>query len=196
MAWPLVLVGIAMGISLILIKVRSPMLFAVGMYLPLETTVGDLRRRPHPRRGGQDARQARLQRGAEGAGRERGGAGGVGADCRRSADRPVHRGRRRHPRPANQFWSVSRGCDNSRRPWMAIPVLAFLVWYLICRPAAEGRRRRRARAADGGHVGSGLRASGSAGSGSRLKGAGGESLLAGPLRPLLVPRPSSLVPTE
>jgi putative OPT family oligopeptide transporter len=38
MAWPLVLVGIALGISLILIKVRSPMLFAVGMYLPLETT--------------------------------------------------------------------------------------------------------------------------------------------------------------
>jgi putative OPT family oligopeptide transporter len=38
MAWPLVVVGIAMGISLILIKVRSPMLFSVGMYLPLETT--------------------------------------------------------------------------------------------------------------------------------------------------------------
>jgi putative OPT family oligopeptide transporter len=38
MAWPLVLVGIAMGLSLILIKVRSPMLFSVGMYLPLETT--------------------------------------------------------------------------------------------------------------------------------------------------------------
>jgi putative OPT family oligopeptide transporter len=38
MAWPLVVVGIALGISLILIKVRSPMLFAVGMYLPLETT--------------------------------------------------------------------------------------------------------------------------------------------------------------
>ncbi len=38
MAWPLVIVGIALGISLILIKVRSPMLFAVGMYLPLETT--------------------------------------------------------------------------------------------------------------------------------------------------------------
>jgi putative OPT family oligopeptide transporter len=38
MAWPLVLVGIAMGISLILIKVKSPMLFSVGMYLPLETT--------------------------------------------------------------------------------------------------------------------------------------------------------------
>ncbi len=38
MAWPLVLVGIAMGISLILIRVKSPMLFSVGMYLPLETT--------------------------------------------------------------------------------------------------------------------------------------------------------------
>jgi putative OPT family oligopeptide transporter len=38
MAWPLVIVGIFMGISMILIKVRSPMLFSVGMYLPLETT--------------------------------------------------------------------------------------------------------------------------------------------------------------
>ena len=38
MAWPLVIVGIAMGIATILIKVRSPMLFSVGMYLPLETT--------------------------------------------------------------------------------------------------------------------------------------------------------------
>jgi len=38
MAWPLVIVGIAMGISLIMIKVKSPMLFSVGMYLPLETT--------------------------------------------------------------------------------------------------------------------------------------------------------------
>ncbi|MEJ5165818.1 MAG: oligopeptide transporter, OPT family [Thermoanaerobaculia bacterium] len=38
MAWPLVIVGILMGISLILVKVKSPMLFAVGMYLPLETT--------------------------------------------------------------------------------------------------------------------------------------------------------------
>ena len=38
MAWPLVLVGIAMGIALILVRVKSPMLFSVGMYLPLETT--------------------------------------------------------------------------------------------------------------------------------------------------------------
>ncbi len=38
MAWPLVVVGICMGFAMILVKVRSPMLFSVGMYLPLETT--------------------------------------------------------------------------------------------------------------------------------------------------------------
>jgi putative OPT family oligopeptide transporter len=38
MAWPLVGVGILMGVILILVQVRSPMLFAVGMYLPLATT--------------------------------------------------------------------------------------------------------------------------------------------------------------
>src|ERR1019366_4817934 len=38
MAWPLVVVGIFMGFGLILVEVRSPMLFSVGMYLPLETT--------------------------------------------------------------------------------------------------------------------------------------------------------------
>jgi len=38
MAWPLIVVGVMMGLGLIMIEVRSPMLFAVGMYLPLETT--------------------------------------------------------------------------------------------------------------------------------------------------------------
>jgi putative OPT family oligopeptide transporter len=38
MAWPLIIVGILMGIAMIMIEVKSPMLFAVGMYLPLETT--------------------------------------------------------------------------------------------------------------------------------------------------------------
>lgn len=38
MAWPLVIVGMFMGLALILVQVRSPMLVAVGMYLPLETT--------------------------------------------------------------------------------------------------------------------------------------------------------------
>ncbi|MBZ5495544.1 MAG: oligopeptide transporter, OPT family [Acidobacteriia bacterium] len=38
MPWPLVVVGILMGIALIMVQVRSPMLFSVGMYLPVETT--------------------------------------------------------------------------------------------------------------------------------------------------------------
>ena len=38
MAWPLVIVGVVMGVVMIMVQVRSPMLFAVGMYLPLATT--------------------------------------------------------------------------------------------------------------------------------------------------------------
>ncbi|MDR0927036.1 MAG: oligopeptide transporter, OPT family [Ignavibacteria bacterium] len=38
MAWPLIIVGMIMGISLICMQVKAPMLVAVGMYLPLETT--------------------------------------------------------------------------------------------------------------------------------------------------------------
>jgi putative OPT family oligopeptide transporter len=68
MAWPLVVVGIFLGFAMIMVQVRSPMLFAVGMYLPLETTfaifVGgvvrwltDLLR---DRRGFNDAQKARV----------------------------------------------------------------------------------------------------------------------------------------
>lgn len=38
MAWPLIIVGILMGIGFILMHVKSPMLTSIGMYLPLETT--------------------------------------------------------------------------------------------------------------------------------------------------------------
>ncbi len=38
MAWPLIIVGMLMGLGLILMQVKSPMLVSVGMYLPLETT--------------------------------------------------------------------------------------------------------------------------------------------------------------
>lgn len=38
MPWALVVVGIFFGIALIMMQVRSPMLVAVGMYLPFETT--------------------------------------------------------------------------------------------------------------------------------------------------------------
>jgi putative OPT family oligopeptide transporter len=68
MAWPLVVVGILMGFAMILIEVRSPMLFAVGMYLPLETTfaifVGGVIRwitdRLRDRRGFNGAQKARV----------------------------------------------------------------------------------------------------------------------------------------
>jgi hypothetical protein len=36
--WILILVGILMGLSLILMQVKSPMLVSVGMYLPIETS--------------------------------------------------------------------------------------------------------------------------------------------------------------
>src|SRR6185503_16011959 len=38
MAWPLVIAGILMGIAMIMFKVRSPMLVAIGMYLPIQIT--------------------------------------------------------------------------------------------------------------------------------------------------------------
>jgi hypothetical protein len=38
MAWPLVVAGIMMGFALIMIKVKSPMLVAIGMYLPISIT--------------------------------------------------------------------------------------------------------------------------------------------------------------
>jgi len=68
MAWPLVIVGILMGVALIMVKVRSPMLFAVGMYLPLETTfaifVGGLIRwlveRRSAKRGHNEAQKGRV----------------------------------------------------------------------------------------------------------------------------------------
>jgi len=38
MAWPLIIVGMLMGVSFIMMQIKSPMLVSVGMYLPLETT--------------------------------------------------------------------------------------------------------------------------------------------------------------
>jgi putative OPT family oligopeptide transporter len=69
MPWPLVVVGIFMGFALIMVQVRSPMLFAVGMYLPLETTfaifVGGVLRwitdTLRDRRGFNDAQRARVE---------------------------------------------------------------------------------------------------------------------------------------
>src|ERR1035438_8918515 len=38
MAWGLLIIGCLFGVSLVMIEAPSPMLIAVGMYLPLETT--------------------------------------------------------------------------------------------------------------------------------------------------------------
>jgi putative OPT family oligopeptide transporter len=38
MAWPLVIAGILFGIAMIMFRVKSPMLVAIGMYLPIATT--------------------------------------------------------------------------------------------------------------------------------------------------------------
>jgi uncharacterized oligopeptide transporter (OPT) family protein len=38
MAWALIVVGMLMGVGFILMQVKSPMLVAIGMYLPLQTT--------------------------------------------------------------------------------------------------------------------------------------------------------------
>ncbi len=68
MAWPLVVVGILLGFAMIMVKVRSPMLFSVGMYLPLDTTfaifVGGIIRwitdKIRDKRGLNDAQKARV----------------------------------------------------------------------------------------------------------------------------------------
>ncbi|HJT69150.1 MAG TPA: oligopeptide transporter, OPT family [Terriglobales bacterium] len=69
MPWPLVGVGVLFGIAMIMMQVRSPMLVAVGMYLPFETTfaifVGGLFRSiadwVAKRRGFNDAQKARVE---------------------------------------------------------------------------------------------------------------------------------------
>ena len=38
MAWPLVITGILLGLAMIMFKVKSPMLVAIGMYLPISIT--------------------------------------------------------------------------------------------------------------------------------------------------------------
>jgi len=69
MAWPLVIVGIFLGLAMIMIEVKSVMLFSIGMYLPLGTTfaifVGGLIRwmtdRLRDRRNLNDAQKARVE---------------------------------------------------------------------------------------------------------------------------------------
>jgi putative OPT family oligopeptide transporter len=135
MAWPLVLVGIAMGISLIMIKVKSPMLFSVGMYLPLETTfaifIGGLIRavvdRIRERRGYNDAQKARVEN-----------AGILAASGLIAGEAlmglfiatVVFIRDRMHQPP--QFWLVPG--FSGIAPWLAIPVFVILAAYLVFVP--------------------------------------------------------------
>ncbi|MBV9082115.1 MAG: oligopeptide transporter, OPT family [Acidobacteriaceae bacterium] len=69
MAWPLVLVGVLFGVSMIMMGIKSPMIVSVGMYLPVGTTfaifVGGLLRwvgdRIAERRGYNEAQKARVE---------------------------------------------------------------------------------------------------------------------------------------
>jgi putative OPT family oligopeptide transporter len=134
MAWPLVFVGIAMGISLILIKVRSPMLFSVGMYLPLGTTFaifcGGMIRgvvdKVRSKRGYNDAQKARVENAGVLA-----ASGLIAGEALLGLFIAAVVG----IRSSHAFWSVSGFADIA--PWLAIPVFAFLAWYLIAIPLTK-----------------------------------------------------------
>lgn len=134
MAWPLVIVGIAMGISLILIRVRSPMLFSVGMYLPLGTTfaifvggvIKGIVEKAGERRGHNAAQKARVENAgvlvASGliAGEALMGLI-VAAVVAISPDKAFPQ--------VPGFAAVA--------PWLAIPVLIFLWWYMTRTPLSK-----------------------------------------------------------
>ncbi len=69
MAWPLIIVGMLMGLGFILMQVKSPMLISVGMYLPLETTfaifIGGMIKgaveKMNAKKGHNDAQKARVE---------------------------------------------------------------------------------------------------------------------------------------
>jgi putative OPT family oligopeptide transporter len=138
MAWPLVLVGIAMGISLILIRVKSPMLFSVGMYLPLETTfaifIGGLIRgfvdKRASKRGYNDAQKARVEN-----------AGILSASGLIAGEAlmglfiatVVFVRDRMSGKP--EFWTVDG--FTSAAAWLAIPIFIILALYLIYIPLSK-----------------------------------------------------------
>ncbi len=137
MAWPLVVVGIAMGISLILVKVRSPMLFSVGMYLPLPTTfaifcggvVRGIVDKLRDKRGYNEAQKARVENAGV-----LSASGLIAGEALLGLFIAAVVG----IRESHTFWNLPSilglaGFD-AIAPWLAIPVAAVLVWYLIAVP--------------------------------------------------------------
>lgn len=141
MAWPLVIVGIAMGISLILIKVKSPMLFSVGMYLPLGTTfaifIGGIIRgivdKINAKRGYNDAQKARI----ENAGILAASGLIAGEALIALVIASVVFVKDRMGKPA-EFWTLPG--FSGIASWLAIPVLVILALYLIFIPLKKAGR--------------------------------------------------------
>ena len=143
MAWPLVVVGIAMGLSLVMVRVKSPMLFAVGMYLPLETTfaifVGGLVRglvdRQAEKRGYNAAQKARVENAgvltASGliAGEALMGLAAAGVVAWKAYLAT------KDPSVEVAFPQVKALADLA--PWLAIPVGIALLAYLTIRPLSK-----------------------------------------------------------
>jgi len=138
MAWPLVLVGIALGISLIMIKVKSPMLFSVGMYLPLETTfaifIGGLIRglvdKRAAKRGYNDAQKARV----ENAGILT-ASGLIAGEALMGLFIASVVFIRDRVSGIPEFWTI--GGFETIASWLAIPVFAVLALYLIYIPLSK-----------------------------------------------------------
>lgn len=146
MAWPLVVAGIGMGIALILVRVKSPMLFSVGMYLPLETTfaifVGGLVRgfvdRQAEKRGLNAAQKARVENAgvltASGliAGEALMGLAAAGVVAFKAYQAASD------PSVVIAFPQVTAFAEYAAL--LAVPVMLFLLFYLVQRPlGAAGR---------------------------------------------------------
>jgi putative OPT family oligopeptide transporter len=140
MAWPLVFVGIAMGISLILIKVKSPMLFSVGMYLPLGTTFaifcgGVIRGvvdKIRDKRGYNAAQKARVEN-----------AGVLAASGLIAGEALVGLliAGVVYARTSHAFWTwrdlFQSPVLEAIVPWMSLVAAGVLVWYLIAVPISK-----------------------------------------------------------
>jgi putative OPT family oligopeptide transporter len=141
MAWPLVVVGIALGVSMIMVKVRSPMLFSVGMYLPLETTfaifIGGLLRglvdRQAEKRGYNAAQKARVEN--AGVLTASGLIAGEALMGLVVAAVVAYIAATAAPGAAIGFPQVP-GFEGAA-PWLAIPALAGLATYLVMRPLSK-----------------------------------------------------------
>ena len=133
MAWPLVIVGIAMGIAMILIKVRSPMLFSVGMYLPLETTfaifIGGVLKWAVTRRAAARSYNAAQNARVENAGVLAASGLIAGEALIGLLIAAVIGWRSDHRFPVIDIGGLA--------PWLALAVFAVLAWYLIYVPLTK-----------------------------------------------------------